>query len=62
MNVKWEWVGLDLSLRMHTIKQQPILKLNKILITLSMNSQAGACGTREGRKGCFNLLSNPHLI
>ena len=38
MNVKWEWVGLDLSLRMHTIEQQPILKLNKTLITLSMNT------------------------
>ena len=38
MNVKWEWVGLGLSLRMHTIEQQPILKLNKTLITLSMNT------------------------
>ena len=44
------------TLGMGTIKIQPTPKPNKLPITLSTNSQAGACGTRE-----FRLVSHIQL-
>ena len=44
------------TLGMHTIERQPMPKLNKPPTTLSMNPQAGACGTRQSGGGGDNLL------
>ena len=44
------------TLGMSTIKIRPMPKLNKTPTTLSMNSQAGACGTRQSGGGGDNLL------
>ena len=43
------------TLGMHTREILPMPKLNKLPITLSMNSQAGACGTREFRPIAPNM-------